>query len=74
MPGAPHRVLGIARTFQNLALFPALTVTENVMVGAPLARRIARATRRRDALEILERLSLSEFADASARSDCRTAR
>jgi branched-chain amino acid transport system ATP-binding protein len=31
----PHRIptLGISRTFQNLALFPSLTVLQNVMVG-----------------------------------------
>ncbi|MBI3992643.1 MAG: ABC transporter ATP-binding protein [Candidatus Lambdaproteobacteria bacterium] len=32
----PHRIapLGIGRTFQNLALFPRMTVQQNVMVGA----------------------------------------
>jgi branched-chain amino acid transport system ATP-binding protein len=32
---APHQILGcgLARTFQNLALFPRMTVLENVMVG-----------------------------------------
>jgi branched-chain amino acid transport system ATP-binding protein len=32
---APHRIaeLGIGRTFQNLALFPTMTVLQNVMVG-----------------------------------------
>ncbi|MEY2471961.1 MAG: branched-chain amino acid transport system ATP-binding protein [Actinomycetota bacterium] len=32
----PHRIaaIGISRTFQNLALFPSLTVLQNVMVGA----------------------------------------
>jgi branched-chain amino acid transport system ATP-binding protein len=32
----PHRIpaLGISRTFQNLALFPSLSVLQNVMVGA----------------------------------------
>ncbi len=37
----PHRVaaLGIARTFQNVELFPAMTVLEHVMVGRHLRSR-----------------------------------
>jgi branched-chain amino acid transport system ATP-binding protein len=52
---------GVARTFQNLALFPALTVVENVMVGAH-ARGGTSRSRRKDALELLERLSLGHLA------------
>jgi branched-chain amino acid transport system ATP-binding protein len=73
----PHRIsdLGIYRTFQNLALWPGLTVLENVMVGshsgtranfvtAPLrlgTRREERATAVR-AFELLQRLGLEEVA------------
>lgn len=59
----PHRMakLGIARTFQNLALFPALSVVQNVMVGAH-ARGGRSSVRRKEALEILGRLSLAHLA------------
>jgi branched-chain amino acid transport system ATP-binding protein len=79
---AAHRVVkaGIARTFQNLALFPALTVLENVMTGAqsqgragavrtmlrlPGVNKDERRTRER-AYELLERLSLAHLADHPA--------
>jgi branched-chain amino acid transport system ATP-binding protein len=63
----PHRIVrvGIARTFQNLALFPALTVLENVLVGAH-AQHSSASERRRRARDILERLSLGQHADHPA--------
>jgi branched-chain amino acid transport system ATP-binding protein len=56
----PHKVvrLGIARTFQNLALFPTMSVLENVLVGAH-----ARGDRRR-AVALMESLGLTRLAHA----------
>ena len=58
----PHRVVrrGIARTFQNVELFPSLTVLENVAVGAH-----ARAGER-TAAEVLDDLGLASLARRAA--------
>jgi branched-chain amino acid transport system ATP-binding protein len=75
----PHRLatLGIARTLQNVGLFPHLTVGENVMAGAqcharagfwsalaglPRSDRDERALRRR-ALVALDRVGIADTAD-----------
>lgn len=72
-----HKIaqVGIARTFQNLALFPSMTLLENVMVGAHCRGSVGfvraalrlpprgeeRATQVR-AFELLEQLGLAQFA------------
>ena len=78
LPLASHRIaeLGIGRTFQNLALFPTLTVLQNVMVGVHSRTRsdfLSNALRlpwvgreeagiRATALELLEFLDLAALA------------
>ncbi|WP_067462086.1 ABC transporter ATP-binding protein [Nocardia amamiensis] len=82
LTAAPHALagLGIARTFQNLGLFPRMSVRDNVLVGAhhragagfvaaglrlPRVRREERELRTQvDAL--LTRLDLAEVADRPA--------
>jgi branched-chain amino acid transport system ATP-binding protein len=61
----PSRVirLGIARTFQNLELFPSLTVLENVLVGAHVSTRLQREReQRRNALQTLTDVGIAEHA------------
>jgi branched-chain amino acid transport system ATP-binding protein len=78
----PHRIapLGIARTFQNLALFPSLSVLDNVMIGAHCRARsdflsdalrlpwVARAERRvrAGALALIAELGLEDVAATPA--------
>ncbi|RAY12400.1 high-affinity branched-chain amino acid ABC transporter ATP-binding protein LivG [Actinomadura craniellae] len=77
LPAHAVAAAGVARTFQNLALFPRLTVLENVLLGGhlnqrsgPLAcalhlprhRRAERALRA-EAGEVLELLGLASLAD-----------
>jgi len=83
-PTSVHKVAraGIARTFQNIRLFNAMSVLENVMVGrhirtqngvwAALSRhrraREEEANTRQIALELLEYVGIAEFANYRADS------
>jgi len=65
----PSRVirLGIARTFQNLELFPRMSVLENVLVGAHPATRLQREReQKRHALETLADVGIAEYAERVA--------
>ena len=79
---APHRItrLGIARTFQNIRLFPDMTLLQNVMVGRhhltsysgvaalfalPSFREAERRSRER-ALELLSWVKLDHKAESTA--------
>ena len=83
-PTAVHKVAeaGIARTFQNIRLFSAMTVLENVMVGRhvrthcgawaamlrlPVQRREEAAIRER-ALQLLDYVGIARYADYPSRT------
>jgi branched-chain amino acid transport system ATP-binding protein len=64
-----HKVvgLGVARTFQNVVLFPLMTVLENVLVGTHSRRWFfSERASRRDADEVLAYLGLSALAPRPA--------
>ncbi|HET8894395.1 MAG TPA: ABC transporter ATP-binding protein [Gaiellaceae bacterium] len=61
----PSRIvkLGISRTFQNVELFPTMTVMENVLVGAHTVSRFkAEADVRKRALEALDYVGIADVA------------
>ncbi len=65
----PSRVIrhGVARTFQNVELFPTMTVLENVLVGAHTDSRFERErSARRRATEALELIGIDELASRPA--------
>jgi len=65
----PHKIVrrGIARTFQNVELFPSMTVLDNVLVGTHARHGLfEERAARQDAKEALEYVDLARFADRPA--------
>jgi branched-chain amino acid transport system ATP-binding protein len=65
----PYRIVrrGIARTFQNVEIFPTMTVLENVLVGAHTVNRFQRQpTANRHAYEALELVGIEGVAGRRA--------
>jgi len=65
----PYRIVRrrVTRTFQNVVLFPTMTVTENVLVGAHARMRpFGERKARKEALETLAYLDLDAFAERPA--------
>jgi branched-chain amino acid transport system ATP-binding protein len=66
---APHRIVtrGIARTFQNVELFPGMTVLENVLVGMHARTRwFGERRARRRAVEVLDEVGAGDLAGRPA--------
>jgi branched-chain amino acid transport system ATP-binding protein len=64
-----HRVVrrGIARTFQNVVLFPSMSVLDNVLVGGHTrSRPFDAAAARRSALEVLDYVGVGDVAGRPA--------
>jgi ABC-type branched-subunit amino acid transport system ATPase component len=63
----PHRLLrhGLVRTFQEVATFPALSVFENIELGA-LGAEVRRREARRRTTELLETFGLTDWAESPA--------